>query len=77
MQPNHLAIATGATGWRGLTSAADDGRLEFGPAYWLERAGEATRVPGAAMALWALGKALARHAGDRPGDGGVARLPAQ
>jgi triacylglycerol lipase len=58
MQQNYLAIAKAATGWRSLISTADDGRLKFGPAYWLERAGEATRIPGGAIGLWALGRAL-------------------
>ncbi|MEM7191172.1 MAG: lipase family protein, partial [Pseudomonadota bacterium] len=58
MDKSYIVSADKAGTWNAMRTAFDDSRLQFGPAYWLERAGEATRIPGAGWGLWALGKAL-------------------
>lgn len=58
MDKSYIVSADRAGTWSAMRTAFDDARLQFGPSYWLEKAGEATRIPGAGMGLWALGKAL-------------------
>lgn len=58
MKKSYIPSADKGQNWAALKTAFDDARLQFGPAYWLEKAGEHSRIPGGALGMRALGKAL-------------------
>lgn len=54
----YLPCAAHAGTWEGMRNTYSSNRLDFGPADWLRKAGEATHIPGSGAGFWALGRAL-------------------
>ncbi|MEM6487231.1 MAG: lipase family protein [Pseudomonadota bacterium] len=57
MESNYIR-QVGESDWTALTREGAGYKSHQGLDYWLEEAGRATRIPGASLGLWALGKAL-------------------